>query len=98
MDWQQKAAAIQALAGWQNFALKMRGPENWYVQHSGLEQKEGGLLSDGPQHGKTPEDAVNQCWDWMTDPEYYLVWSTYRDSRRAVRWDGFMWENVNEEL
>ena len=101
LSWEEKAAALQALVGWYNFGLKMRCPGNWYVQHSGLERKEGGCLSGGLQNGKTPQEAVVQCCDWATDdshPEYYLVVDAMGPKRRAVRWNGFMWEDVEEDL
>src|ERR1700761_3519605 len=96
MDWQQKAFAIQSLANWQNFSIKMRGIDNWYVASS-LDRKEGSCLSRGLTNGKTPEEAVNQYWDWATDPKFYLVINCYTDKRRAVKWNGFMWQDISED-
>lgn len=96
MNWQHKALAIQALTGPFGFSISMRKLGDWYVSHKYVSRKEGGCLSHSPQNGKDPEDAVNQCWEWMTDPKFYMV--KYEDAkRRAVKWNGFMWEDVNEE-
>lgn len=97
MTWTQKALALQALVGWYNFSLKLRENESWYVEHTGLGRKEGCCLSGGCQNGKTPNEAVEQCWRWATDPDYYLVLNATSKNRRAVRWNGFVWEDVVEE-
>ena len=97
MDWQQKALALQLLVGWQNFSIKMRGVKNWYVQTKGLERKEKSILSSGRTNGITPQDAVEQCWEWATGSEHYLIVNAYQPARRAVKWNGFMWEDVTEE-
>ena len=97
MDWQQKALALQLLVGWLNFSIKMRGVKNWYVQTKGLERKEKSILSSGCTSGITPQDAVEQCCEWATDSKYYLVLNAHATDRRAVKWNGFMWEDVTEE-
>jgi hypothetical protein len=97
MDWQQKALAMMALVGWYNFSIKLRSNQSWYIQHTGVERKEDARLSGGVQSGKTPEEAVNQCWEWMTDPAYYMVIGAGSENRKAKRWNGFMWEDVVEE-
>ena len=63
----------------------------------GVERKEGGCLSSGCDNGKTPEEAVNQRWKWVTDPRYYIVTEAGGSKRHAVKWNGFMWETVEED-
>ena len=94
MDWQQKLEACQAMG---DISLKMRKPGDWYVNHSGVERREGSCLSSGCVTGaKTPEDAVNQHWLWLTCPGYYLVQNAF-SNRRAFRWNGFMWKEIEEK-
>lgn len=96
MNWQQKALAIQALAKYGDFSLKMRSEGNWYVSAQGVNRKEGAILSGSGISAGTPELAVVEYWKWATDPAYYLV--KFEDGKRcAVKWNGFMWEDVKEE-
>ena len=97
MDWTQKFKAIKALS--LEVSLKMRDAGDWYVSTYGINRKEGSMLCGGLVSAATPEIAVNQYWDWLTNfpkSEYYIVRSDYR-GRRAVKWNGFVWEDVIEE-
>lgn len=99
MNWQQKALALRAICAPVNgFALHMRDIGDWYVHLSYVDRKEGGCLSSGLQRGITPEDAINQCWDWATDPKFYLVIGEHKAGRHSVKWNGFMWQDVEEVL
>lgn len=97
MNWKQKALALMRLTGAFNFSLVLRESGNWYVSHKGVERKEGGCLSGGCTIADTPEQAIEECWDWATDPNYYLVKGAYSDNRKAFKWNGFMWEEIEEE-
>lgn len=94
MTYEQKFAALGAISF--NPALHMRKPGDWYVSLSGVERKEGGCLSSGCVSEATPEMAVESKWAWAINPNHYLVINAMRDNRRAVRWNGFMWEDVDE--
>jgi hypothetical protein len=94
MTYEQKFAALGAL--WFAPALHMQKPGDWYVLWTGVERREGGCLSSGCVSEATPELAVEAKWEWATDPRYYLVINAMRDNRRAVKWNGFMWEDVDE--
>lgn len=96
MDWKQKAQALMAVAGWVHFSLHLREDGSWYVHH-GLDRKEGDCLSSGCENGKTPEEAIEQCWEWATDPRFYLVKNACSSERKAYKWTGFMWKEVEEE-
>ncbi len=94
MTWEQKLQAAQALS---ECSLKMREPGNWYVSQSGVERKEGGCLSSaGGCNGASPEVAVEEFWNWLIDHKYTIILGAYTDTRRAVKWNGFMWKDVRE--
>jgi len=95
MDWQQKAQALAALADPMSFSLCLREDGSWYVR-LGVERKEGGCLSSGCQNGKTPEEAIEQCWEWAIDPQFYLIKNACSDNRKAYKWTGFMWKEIEE--
>jgi hypothetical protein len=98
MTWEQKLQAIAALVGLgRDVSLIMRHPGNWYVS-CGLERKEGGLLSGGLVQAPDPATAVEHYWNWLTDERYYIVVNAMRDTRKAVKWNGFMWADVQEEF
>lgn len=97
LNWIQKALAMQSLVGWYNFAFKLRPDGSWYIQHTGLHRRENHALSGGCQSADSPEEAMNDCWVWATCPRYYLVLAGGGTDRRAVKWNGFMWEDVSEE-
>jgi len=94
MTYEQKFAALAAISP--HPALHMRKPGDWYVLMPGVERKEGVCLSNGCVSQPTPELAVEEKWNWATDPNYYLVINAMRENRRAVKWNGFMWEDVDE--
>jgi len=93
MNYEQLAVAMKAIG---ELSIKLRAPGDWYVNHRGVERREVGCLSSGCVSGKTPEDAIAQHWVWLTDPKFYLLISP-GGNREAVRWNGFMWERVDEE-
>jgi hypothetical protein len=97
MDWKQKAQALMDLSGSFNFSLHLREEGSWFVCLSRVERKEGGCLAGGCQNGITPEEAIEQCWDWATDPRLYLVRDACSPERKAYKWTGFMWKEVTEE-
>jgi hypothetical protein len=98
MDWQVKLATIQALSS--SVSLHMRKPEDWYVHSSGLEIKLGATLRSPYGDGKTPEMAVNALWDQLTglSEDQYIVLNAYQTNRRAIRWNGWMWQDVKESI
>ena len=97
MDWKQKAQALLAITGTFNFSLQLREDGSWYVHHGGLERKEGNCLSSGCQNGSTPEEAIDQYWEWAIDPRYYLVKNACSLERKAYKWAEFMWKEIEEK-
>ena len=97
MDFQQKAQALNALS---LLSIRLREGGDWYV-NTGIEIKDKSMLSGVTSSSSSPEGAVNQYWDKITEqlaPRKYLVVNAYRANRRAVRWNGFMWADVFEDL
>lgn len=95
MDWQQKAEALNALA---KIEIRCRKARDWYV-HQNTEIKADGVLIGAYGNGETPEAAIEDHWRQLVDelsPDRYIVTHAYRDTRRAVRWNGFMWTEVPE--
>jgi hypothetical protein len=98
MTWEEKFEALQALS--KDISLKMRFPGNWYVSQTSVERKRGGFLGGGVGNGKTPQEAVEDDWKNKTELESgeYLVIDAYKPTRRAVEWNGFMWQDVKEDV
>lgn len=94
MDWQQKAAALDALA---EISVMIRKPGDWYVSQR-VEIKDGGILRGDYGNGETPQAAIEDHWRNMVDNigSRYLVAHAGTERRRAVRWNGFMWMDIPE--
>jgi hypothetical protein len=98
MTLEQKMIALKALVGGAGFDLKMRSPGNWYCHLPGVEIKDGSMLTSPTDSSGTPELAIARAWVQHTclSPSQYLVLNAYGPNRRAVRWNGFMWEDISE--
>jgi hypothetical protein len=97
VTWEEKFAAIQALA--REASLKMRKPGDWYVEAVGVEISEGCLLVGSYGNGRTPQEAVEDHWiKWtqLTGKQTHLVKNAMRDDRQTYRWNGYMWAEVHE--
>ena len=95
MTWEQKLAALKSLT---ETHLKMREPGNWYVSAHAREVQDGCVLSSSYGNGATPEEAVEDDFRKMTAVKYpKAIVVNYRGTReKRVRWNGFMWESVND--
>lgn len=93
MTWEQKLQALNRLTG-NPAAIYLRRAGNWYVSIPGVNRREGVILSSGSVSAGSPESAVNDYWDWATDPRFYLEVGPVIKEPRRVRWNGFMWEDV----
>ena len=95
MDWQQKAAALEALS---EISIRTRGLNDWYVNQSVEIGKDGGgVLSGEYGNGSTPQKAIEDHWHVLVEglaPDEYIVINARTKYRQHVRWNGFMWENV----
>lgn len=103
MDYQQMS---EALAGLCELSIKFREAqwrigraEPWYVSQNIVVKKAGASTVVGKGgNGNTPQDAIVDHWRTLVDDlshdEYLIVGSG--DSRRAVKWNGFMWADYPE--
>lgn len=99
MDWEQKLQALNALA---ECSLKMRKPGDWYVSQS-IDIKDKSVLKSVCGNGPDPDTAVQDHWNQITkdlESHEYVIARTYWEGnvnkRMAVRWNGFMWDHVEE--
>ena len=98
MTWEQKLYACNALAP---CAMMMRGPGDWYVSQCSVEVSQGGMMVSPSGNGKIPEYAVHDHWQQLTNlkpGEYLVIDAMAGPRRRAVKWNGFMWQGVEENL
>lgn len=93
MNYEQKLQALNAIG---ECKILMRSPGNWYVSQS-TEVKNNGMLEGRYGNGATPERAIEDHWESLTTlaPHEYIVIHA-GGNRKAVKWNGFMWEDVKE--
>lgn len=101
MTIEQKFQALQALCkGGAEAAIYMREPGNWYVFLGGVCIKEKSLLASasGPT-GTNPFDAIGKAWEVLTalSPDEHIVIYRGNNNRRSLRWNGFMWADIEED-
>lgn len=96
MTWEEKLMVLRALG---DASLKIRKPGDWYVSQS-VSVKRGGVLVGEYGNGTSPEAAVKDHWDKLAEnmTGEYLVCNEHRDQRDAFKWNGFMWDRVDEGL
>lgn len=101
MHWEYKLKALNALS---ECSLKMRGPGDWYVSQN-VDIKDSSIMRSICGNGLDPAGAVDDHWKQATEElqsHEYLVAKQYWDGevskRTAVRWNGFMWDHVQEKL
>lgn len=97
LDWQQKAAALAALA---ELSIKCRKAGDWYVSQN-VEIKDNSVLRGEYGNGSTPQEAIEDHWQRLVtnlekSPLYLVARAGGGEDRRAVRWNGFMWQDVPE--
>jgi hypothetical protein len=93
MTSEQKFVALQSLT--HGSALYMRQPGDWYVHLPNVNIKKKNILEGTSQNGKTPFDAIDQCWAHLTTGQLLVIRADCND-RRMVRWNGFMWADATE--
>lgn len=95
MNTEEKFAALGALAPYAA-SLWMRNPGDWYVHLKGVEIGGDGMLASPASSGKTPFEAIEKCWaEHATLPAgRYIVLNAMQTTRRHVRWNGFMWQEL----
>ena len=94
MTWEQKLYVCNALSP---CALMMRKPGDWYVLQCSVEISQDGMLVSNSGNGASPVLAVHDHWDQLVTnlkPGEYLVINAMGPRRKAVKWNGFMWHDV----
>lgn len=107
MDFDQKSAALRALA---EFTINLRDPyynvgrndgrPSWYILQA-IEIKDGSILRGEYGNGHSPEEAILDHWRVIVEElpaGRYIVINAAGPNRRAVRWNGFMWAEVHEQI
>ncbi len=86
LTYEQKLAALKAIS---DVCLRMRDPGNWYVDARERECREGSALVGKYGNGATPQEAVNDDWEQISNHPKVVI-----GGERTVRWNGFMWQDV----
>lgn len=74
-------------------------PGAWHCRVPHAEIKHRSVLTGLSAYGANPEHAVRVLWEVITalpDDSYIVIYAAGGPQRRAVRWNGFMWEPVIE--
>lgn len=91
MTWEQKFEALKAFGG--SYArIEMRRPGDWYCAPGG-ELAGDGMLRGEYGNGRTPEEAVNNCWACIERTPLDRYWRS-SSSNKNFRWNGYMWQEV----
>jgi hypothetical protein len=94
-NWEARFAAMEGLG---EASLKMRSPGKWYVHQPEVAikaQGRDGSPADGPSNdAPNPIEAVQTRWRLLTSSAV-----EYKRGRlvRRVRWNGFMWADVQTD-
>jgi hypothetical protein len=96
LTFQQKADALNALCELKlGLSPLLDDARRW---HASLRVEIGGdgILRGIAGHGPTPQAAVDELWRNATNipASLCLIVDAYGDDRRKVRWNGFMWVDV----
>lgn len=91
MTWEQQFAALKALDI--DTYLTTLPDGKWLCRVRGLELGGDGVLVSISGRGKSPQEATENLWMQIEamPSDRYLVLGAMRDTRRHVRWNGFMW-------
>lgn len=87
LTWIEKFQALDSLTA---ASLRVRADGTWYVVW-GVEVGERGMLTSYSQAGKTPKDAVEQCWAQHATGQLLILNDMDDRRRQEARWNGFLW-------
>ena len=94
MDTQQKAETLNALA---EISIKLDGNNYWYARNN-THLLDGIFLEALSGRGSTPEAAIDDLWERtvaLPKPNQTIILNPHHpDFRRSVKWNGFMWDDV----
>lgn len=96
MTWEQKFIALKALSPEMHLTTTL--DREWVCAGKGLEESSdhSPVLAGVTGFGKTPEQAVENMWLRVEQQpaDSYFVLGAFRENRRHVKWNGFMWVEV----
>jgi len=95
LTWEEKLVALNALA--MGHALAMRKPGDWYVIKPSYEVSRKGMLISEYGNGSSPMSAVDDHFAKIAESRATIIMQSFSSPRRAFRWNGFMWESVQEK-
>lgn len=95
---QRKAEILNEL---HRLYVDMMTDGNWCC-HWGVESRERGkpILTSVCGWGDSPDAAIEYLWKDATDipaNRYLVINAMSSEKRRAVRWNGYMWADVQED-
>lgn len=98
MNWMDKAQALNSI-GRLSLHLSQVIEGGWMASVERIEIGGNGFLHSPSCHGVTPEAAIDQLWQDLTDlkPDQYLVRNAFLGERHHYRWNGFMWDSLPVE-
>lgn len=99
-DYEQLLLALGGLTGSaSSIALHMRKPGDWYVSMTAVEIGGNGFLSSIAGNGENPMQAVRNTWTRLTTlPPTKWIRVHGINGERIVRWNGFMWADVERTI
>ena len=93
---QKKAMSLREIAGTENFSLNVRDDGSWYVFLENVNRHEGWGFTVPILHGRTPDEAILQCWEWAADPRFHLViGEPHKKNYKGLRYNGSLWAEVD---
>jgi hypothetical protein len=99
MNIDQKIALLHAIGGLHRFDVRTSDLKSWSAGVRGLVVKDGRVLSSTWGRGDSPEAAVSDLWENVTiraQHPSYLVVDADSDERKALRWNGSWWAEIDE--
>lgn len=98
MTWEQKLHALNALSGnTGGCSLHMLAPGVWYFHMPEINRRERGGTGGGFRgYSPSPEQAVEDSWQWAVDEKYALQ-KGFDSAAKFYEWNGFMWAEISRE-
>ena len=96
MSWYQKLSYLRELSPHANVIMRPDG--TLYVRDICIEIGGSGMLSSPTQAGRTPEAAVNECWQQCTKPQGHplrLIKDAYKPTRSEYIWSNKRWLRID---
>lgn len=96
MGWEKKIEALKCLG---EVDLYMHEPGRWAIRVKKMEIKQGKMIGSIHGMGASPQHAVNNLWDQLMNlpSNQYIVIDALGDNRKAFKWAGFMWKEIEED-